>query len=380
MDKKGVEKMIKEKKIRKDEFLIFLFFGIISFFKGIGLEGNNVVYILAYAFGAIMAITKIFKDKLKSKEFFAILSIMIIGVIDFIIGNTTTILFTAITLCCLKNIDLKKLIKIIFYSKLISFIIMMFLSTSGIIENNYILHYREGVEFVKRYTFGYPHPNQAHMAFSLIVLIGGYLYYEKITIPKVLLLEVANYIMFCYTQSRTGFIVIFLYLIVLVLAKKIGIIKKVIAKLPNISFILFISLSFILAKLYSTNSLVQNLDSILTGRIRYMSILIENYNFPIIGNEMYNNYVLFDNGYFSLLYEGGIIAFAIFFYFAYKSNKILTKNNLIPESILVIFMSFYCMFESIYANSIMNPAILFFALSIYKNEIKDDKIDNKIRR
>lgn len=370
---------MREKKIRKDELLIFVFFWLISFCKGMGLEGNNTIYISAYGFGTIMAITKIFRDKLKRRELLSILLIIVIGMLDFIFGSTTTILFTAITLCCLKNIDLKKLIKIIFYSKLSSFLLMIFLSTTGIIENNYIIHYREGLEFIKRYTFGYPHPNQAHMAFSLITIIGGYLYYEKITFSKVLLLEIINYIMYYYTQSRTGFIVIFLYLIVLLVSKKNFAIRKAIIKLPNISFIFFIVLSFVLAKSYSTSSFVQKIDSVLTGRIRYMSILIENYNLPIIGNEIYNNYVLFDNGYFSLLYEGGTLAFVCFFYFAYKSNKILEKNNLVPESILVVFMSFYCMFESIYPNSIMNPAILFFALSIYKTETKDDRIDKQYR-
>lgn len=356
-------------KIKKSEFIVYVYFAIITFCKGIGLNANDKFYTIIFVTATILVSIKVIRDEFCAKECFNMLSLLLIGVIDFLVGKTTTILFTAIALCTLKNIKIKKVLKIMLYARAIAFIIMIVLSISGVIENNVILHYRNNYGFTNRYCFGYSHPNLAHSSFAIIIFLWAYVYSEKANLGKILILEVLNYILYNYTFSRTGFIVISIFLIFIILFKKIKFLQNIIIKIAKNSLIIFIVLSIIFALGYSWFEIVKKMDILFTGRIRYMNVLITNYTIPIIGSNDYNNVVLFDNGYFSLLYEGGILATIWFVLFSRKSNNFLKKNNMYTEIIFVLFLLFYCMFESYYINIIMNPSLIFLAYSIF-NENK----------
>lgn len=368
-----------EKKISTSKILVYIFFMMITFGKGIGLSGSNKIYILVYMIGITLVAIKIVKDKFTKKEFITITLLMGIAILDYFIGNVTTLLFTAISIACLKNIDKEKVIKIMFGTRLVAFVLMILLSTIGIIDNNIMLHYRANEGFIERHCFGYTHPNLVHSSFSIIVFLFGYIYYKKINIFTVSGIEILNFILYKFTMSRTGFIVLTLYLVAIYLIKKVKTIRKLVPKFLKISIFVFVIVSILLAISYKNNTLVQKLNVLLTGRIEYMNILITNYNIPIIGSDHYNSIVLFDNGYFSMFYEGGILASIWFVYFYYKTNKYLIKNNMEKEMIITIFFLFYCMFESYFMSILMNPTLLFIGDYIFnkKNEnnvIKDESV------
>ena len=362
------------KSITKSELLVYIFFSSIAFCKGIGLDGSNNVYKSVYLLGVIIIGIKILKDKFYLKELFSILCIVLIGILDFVVGKSTTVLFTALSICCLKNINLKKIIKIIFYSKLVAFLLMMFLSSFGIIENSFILHYREEIGFIKRYCFGYSHPNLVHSTFTTLIFLFGYLYYKKINLFTISIIEILNIILYNLTFSRTGFLILTIYLLFIYITKKSKFIKKKLPKILKISFPFLIFLSLFLAVFYSKFDFIKQLDSLVTGRINYMHILISNYMIPVIGSNFYNSVVLFDNGYFSMFYEGGILATIWFVYFQLKTNKFLIENNMNNEIIITIFFLIYCMLESYYISLVMNPTLIFFCYCIFNRNARYNKI------
>lgn len=361
-------------KNEKKVMLVYIFFIIITFCKGIGLSGSNIIYIFAYAIGTFFIALKMLNDSFNKKELFAVLSLVIIGLLDFFIGNTTTVLFTAISLCCLKNINRNNILKIMLWVRIFSFTLMIILSLTGVINNDYILHYRAETGFIKRYCFGYSHPNLAHSTFSIIIFLFGYIYYKKINFFTITFLEIINFILYNFTLSRTGFIILTLYLILLYLFKKIKIIRKIIPKVLKFALLFFIIISIVLAYTYTTSELVKKLDVLLTGRLNYMNILIRNYSIPIIGSDSYNEIVLFDNGYFSMFYEGGLLATIWFVYYLTKTNNFLIKNNKDKEMLLMLFFLFYCMFESYFMNILMNPTLIFICDYIFKEKKENEKV------
>ncbi len=367
-----------EKRIQKSEILVYIFFIIITFCKGIGLAGSNNIYILCYAFGTFLIVMKLLKDRFNKKELWRIFSLMIIGIIDFVIGDVTTVLFTAISLCCLKNVNRENILKIMFMVRLISFLMMITLSLTGIINNEYIFHYRTGVGNIKRYCFGYSHPNLVHSSFSIIVFLFGYIYHKKINIFTVGIIETFNFILYKYTFSRTGFIILTLYLVLIYLYKKSKSIKKMIPKLLKVELILVILISIVLALSYTNSEFVKKLDVLLTGRLKYMNILIKNYRIPIIGSNSFNNIVLFDNGYFSMFYEGGLLASVWFIYYLAQTNKTLIKQNKEQKILLMIFFLFYCMFESYFMSILMNPTLIFIIDYIFEEKKINEENDGKI--
>lgn len=359
-------------KLKKSELMVYIFFIILTFCKGIGLSGTNKIYIIAYAIGTFFVCLKVIKDKFNKKESICIFSLLLIGLLDFFIGDVTTVLFTSISLCCLKNVKRDNIFKIMFWVRLISFILMIFLSVTGIINNEYILHYRQEMGFVKRFCFGYSHPNLVHSTFSTIIFLFGYIYYKKINVLVIIILESLNYLLYNYTLSRTGFIILTLYLIFILLFKNFNIIRKIVPKMLKYAMFIFILISVVLAYTYSNNEFVKQLDTLLTGRINYINVLIKNYAIPIIGSDYYNNVVIFDNGYFSMFYEGGLLATIWFVYYLTKTNQFLIKENKDKEMLLMLFFLFYCMFESYFMSVLMNPSLIFICDYIFDEKEKNN--------
>lgn len=356
-------------KFNKNEFVICIFFFILSFCKGIGLNNSNHIYIALYAICLLFGIIKTINVGMSRNELFSIGVILLIGACDFLFGKETTILFTALSLLFLKNNNITNIIKAIFIGRLISFCLMIILPVLGITEMNYLYFYRNA-EYVTRYSFGYGHPNLAHSTFNIIILIWGYLYYDKINFRNILLIELLNAILYYFTYSRTGFYLLAFYLIIVYIIKRSSKIRELIPKILNYAFIGAIALSFALALLYGKSAIVNKINSLLTGRVYFMNYLLTNYSIPLIKTKIYNN-VFFDNGYFDLLYNGGLLAFCWFSFFQVKLNNYIKKNNLYKEAILVISLLVYSFTESYYASAIMNVGILFFSYVIYSKNSND---------
>lgn len=356
--------------VKKLDIGVYLFWIIISFMKGIGFSSANPIYIFSYVIGILLTFIKIINVRYRKSELKNIGIILLIGIINYIVGKETTILFTAIAIATLKDIDIRKILKIMFFTRFLTFIIMLILSLSGVIPNNSFEFYREGIGFVNRITFGYSHPNLTQTSFVLIVVLYVYNFYEKIDLKRVVILETLNYLIYHFTISRSGFFILTIFLIYVYLTKKIKTIKNS-KRLLNATLFFSILFSFIVAQLYGKNTIVDKLDVILTGRITYMSETIKNYQIPFFSTNKYSN-ILFDNGYFDLIYNGGLLAFAWYMYNQVKTNKILAKNNLEKEITITFFLLIYCITESYYASIIMNISLVFFAFYIFSNPISED--------
>ncbi len=349
--------------INKNEIGVFIFFFLISFSKGIGLNNSNKMYLVVYLIGIILATIKLWNIGLNKKEIFLLGSIIIIGILDYVFGKETTILFTGITLIFLKKIDLKRVIKSMFYGRIIGFISMLILPAIDVLDMNIIEFYRSG-EYINRYAFGYTHPNLAHSTFNIIIIMWMYLFYERINLANICLIELLNYILYKFTYSRTGFVILTTFLMIAFILKNSTKFKKILPKCLNFIFLTLIIISFIFAIGYDKMEVINKIDILLTGRIKYTSILINNYFPPIVKNQVYTN-ILFDNGYFDLIYNGGLIATIWFIFMQIKTNKIIAKNNLYKEALLIFIFLIYSITESYYISSVMNIGILFIAYAIY---------------
>lgn len=352
-------------KLTKSEFLILLFIIPVTFCKSIGLSSNNKVYYAIFIYGVFLVIVKLFKDKFSKKQFIGFVSIIIIGMLNFIFGKQTVVLFTAIILCCMKDIKIDKIIKYMFWIRLLTFIGIALLTSFGVLENNYLLFYRNG-EYIKRYSFIFGHPNLAHSSFTIIAILGIYIFYNKLNIINVSVIEVINYIMYRFTYSRTGFLICSIFVIFALIYKKNKTLKKYCYKIIKYFLIIMILITIICGILYPKIDALKKLDIILTGRIGYISLLIKNYTIPIIGSDKYNSVAMFDNGYMSLLYEGGLLATCWYIYYYLKTVKVLIKNNMEREILLTMIFMTYSLTESYYVNVIMNPSLLFFSYYMFQ--------------
>lgn len=359
---------------KNKNILICIFFAIITFCKGINLTSESRVYIVLYAVGVCFVLIKMFFEQYKVKEILSFSIILLLSIIIMFISHNVSPLFMVISIMCLKDVDLKEIIKVMFVTLLITTLGMIVLSSLGIIENKYIIHKRDGFGTYKRFCFGYLHPNIVHMNLLILITMFYYLYSNKLNkigkIISFIVSAILNIVLYQFTISRTSFLLIFFIILYEMFLKKV-LIKQSKIMLPlKYTFIIFFIISLLLAVTYNKMPIVKQLDIGLSGRIYYCSQLITNYPISFLGEVGIDNKILFDNSYFSILYNCGLFFTVCIIYLYTKLGSYLYKNELFEELILMSFMCLFCFIENVFLMCMYNFSLLFISYIIFGEEKK----------
>ena len=356
---------------RTDFFLIFVYFNI--FCKGIGLANDSLFYKSLIIIVIVALLYKVMGEGYTKKELLFMIIIIFIGGGTFLKTGKPTLFLTCMCIVGMKNIDIDKL----FHSMLIirgtTFVALVILALSGIIENQSIQMWRSG-GMDTRYALGFSHPNSLHL--SLFILVNLYIYvrYKRINILDYLFLSAVNLFIYQYSLSRTGVVVVFLQLIFLLISKiKINIIKSMMIKSCKYIFGFMFLTSFICAYLYGKSSFVTGLDVLFNGRLKFSNYYITNYGFTLLGNNIIGDAnALFDNGYLYLYIQFGLLGVILISRLIFLACKYTEKTNDLCKAIIINGYLIYIFTESFSPNIFMNN-MLFFAIPVIYT-IKNSKV------
>lgn len=355
-------------------FDIYIF--LITLFKSIEINAGDIEYIIAFAVGCVAIATKMLHERYSGRELMSMLFIVGVGVLNFLIGHTMTILFTAITLCGAKKIDVNRVIKIVFWTRLFGFVYMLFASALGIVSNE-PLYFRRSGQILMRYSFGFGHPNIAHIAFSVLVFLALYLYWDKMNVLLYAAFLLIDYFFYRFTYSRTGFftsaICIFLFF-----CMKSSKFREILLYCAKYLYWGLLGLTISMGLLYGKIDILYVIDRLLTGRVYYIHTLLTTSPPPLIGSNVYGNYVNFDNGYIIMLYEGGLLAFLWLSYYIVKAINLMCKKHEYAKLALTICFIIYNMAESFYPSISVNISLLFISDVLFQNREMEanEKIDH----
>lgn len=346
--------------------LFDLYMFLIVLCKGLGASANSKVYIVVFIVGCAAIFVKMLRERYTRRELMSMLFIVAIGLLNFLIGHETTILFTAVAVCGMKNVDINRIIKIVFWTRLLSFITMVTISTLGVVENVPIAFWRDG-HFIMRYSFGYGHPNTAHIALTTVLLLLMYLYGSRMNVIHYCILLGVNFAFYKFTYSRTGFLMGALC-IMLFACSKIPRLRNIIMHMIRHSYWALFGITLALGLLYGKVEILYVVDRLLTGRVRYMHRLMTMGFPPLIGGQVTNQYVIIDNGYTAMLYEGGILAFLwISYYMTKVIHKVYAKKEHMKLILIGCFI-LYNMTESFYPSISVNISLLFISDVLFQNQ------------
>ncbi|MFR8467697.1 hypothetical protein BLA28_15440 [Eisenbergiella tayi] len=340
-------------------FLFFVYLNVIC--KGIGLDNDSLFYQILIVFGVLALILKVTVEKYKPEELIWAMVLSLLGIISLFITRKPTLLLTCICIIGMKNVNMEKLFMGMYKIRLITFITVISLSFLGIVENKSIEMWRNG-GFDIRYSLGYGHPNSLHL--SLFILISLYIYvkYSSLKIYNLIFWMIVNLFIFNYSGSRTGALSVFL-LISLCFLTKIELARSIILKLPKYLYMILIILSFTSALLYGKSEEISILNILLNGRVSYSNYYITNYRFTLFGNNILNDFTLFDNGYIYLYIQYGILGFLLISWLIISSCNYVNKIYDIRKAVILISYIIYIFTESFSPNIFMN-IILFFAAPV----------------
>lgn len=352
-----------------------LFIAINSFFKGMGFNSDNKIYLITITIIFILAFSsKISKDKFTFKELGYLFSLVLIGIINYIVNDSSVILLTSLTLMLLKNMDINRCLKVILISRALGCLTLVLDVITGIIKQQEVIMWRVN-QFVVRRTINNIAPNELQLNLVIIILLIIYLYRDKLNILEYVCMAIINYLLYRYTLSRTGMVIGMLAMIIGYSLTYLPITRKWIMFLARYSYIFLCLFSLGIAKIYNDGSL-EKLDVLFNGRLSYMHALVSEYRVPFFGmNKNYFTNINIDNGFISLLYAGGAAAFFIISYLIISESNNLYKEKNYYSLMIILLISIYSLSESFLPNIFVNISLFFLAWRIYQEPT--EKITNK---
>lgn len=156
---------------------------------------------------------KIILTEYNKKEYFCGIVFLLFGLlIDYFGDRNEIIRFTVAAFAC-KNIKIKEGLKFIFWVQSIGCLIIAALSMFGIYGALTVEKEYQNYGYVMRYCFGMGNANSFHTMFFVSVLLGIYLYNERMKLWGYFLIGCFNFLLYLLTDCKTATGLVFLVII-----------------------------------------------------------------------------------------------------------------------------------------------------------------------
>ena len=314
---------------------------------------------------------KVITTQYSKKEWIAIAIAGILVSISYLVNDKDEVVRAAVFVISCKNIDVKKILKVVLGITLAGSVILFVLAASGTFgAMTMTANFGRGpfpgiVE--TRYCFGMGHPNAFQCMMYMMTVLCLYIYIERMKWYHFVLLFLINVITYHYTDSNTAMLVIGATIIGAAIMKYVPILK-------NLKWIYWLSAAFVLALVIFSavgsytgreTQFMYDLDQVLNGRFQYAHA-IENArveNWTLFSNRA--NTEFFDQGFIRLFYWYGIIPGIMYvlanLYLIYQSYQ--KKDYMLL--IIVVGFSLFSMMEAHLVSVYILRNYLFILLGSY---------------
>lgn len=314
---------------------------------------------------------KIITTQYSKKEWIAIAIAGILVSISYLVNDKDEAVRVAVFVISCKNIDVKRILKVVLGITLAGSAILFVLAASGTFgAMTMTANFGRGpfpgiVE--TRYCFGMGHPNAFQCMMYMMTVLCLYIYVDKMKWYHFVLLFLINVMTYHYTDSNTAMLVIGATIIGAAIMKYVPILK-------NLKWIYWLSAAFVLTLVIFSavgsytgreTQFMYDLDQILNGRFQYAHA-IENArveNWTLFSNRA--NTEFFDQGFIRLFYWYGIIPGIMYvlanLYLIYQSYQKRDYMLLI----IVVGFSLFSMMEAHLVSVYILRNYLFILLGSY---------------
>lgn len=301
--------------------------------------------------------------KIKLSTLAAMISIVFVGILAYFISGGATLLKLVLFILAIQNVNEKEIFKYNNISLLIAFLIVIVSSVFGITEIMYVNRFKTA------YRLGFTNPNTVPVVVFAIVTGYNIQNEEKLSIKALLLEGVVAFSLYYFCKSRTGAIVLGVYLLLIIFTKWLG--KKKFFKYALYPF-QYLFLAGIAGTYYLTvgfNASSEGwskVNTLLSGRLYAWQRYLENYGIHVLGSKIEITYGALDNAYLQLLIKYGyltVIVYAVAFIYisryAYKNKRWIFFMTIIAYNIYFMcefgpMLINFCSVLLVFGSTVMN--------------------------
>lgn len=257
---------------------------------------------------------KIVTTKYSRKEWLCIILFGAIAALSYLINERDETVRAVVFIASCKDIDLRKMLKVVLTVTLTGMVVLFALSGAGIFGRFAMTadYGRGAVE--TRYCFGMGHPNSFSAMLFMVSTIAVYLCMPGTKMWQIAAIYLINIVSFLFTDSNTTLIVITAFIAGTILLKYCDRLNRgnMIYIVGAALFIAIVLFSIYGAKVGNGTPLMYRLDKVLNGRFEYAYIheaaRLENWRlFAAPENQEF-----FDQGFIRLFYWYGVVPGAVY--------------------------------------------------------------------
>lgn len=266
----------------------------------------------------LLAAMKVLLTRYSLKEWLWMAAFGVLGLISYKVTGRNEILRIVVFAASCKGMDLKRVMRFVFYITLGGCLLLILLSVTGIYGNQGLTT-DFGRDVVQtRYCFGLGHPNALHCMFFMLVLLGLCIYEKKMKWYHFAGVFALNAGLYLLTDSRTGMLIT---TAALMLAAAFHFVpglaeRRWVYAAGIVLFLACLLLSVAAAEYGLTNPVLEKLDGFLNGRILDLYWGSEKHEGTTLHWTLFSaprNTYYFDMGYVRVFYWYGIIPALIYF-------------------------------------------------------------------
>lgn len=371
-------------KNRAKELGYYLFFGIMVFAKGIGLDSGRKSYYVLSAVACICIFCKLILTKYNIRQILAVGFLCLLAFVAYRNSGRMGILLTVLAIIGIKDMDVKKLFRIGLAIYGCSFAFTVIAAKIGLIYNPMAVHEKGGMELI-RWGMGYSTGNIFHVSYFMLTVFLCYTWGRKYNFKKMLVLMAGNLAVFFYSLSYTGIAVTAFYLLISLYAAgkenaferegcpgeciqeggaekcsegKISLGGRILCQLPLPLCLLFsFGGPFLLDYPF-----MQKLNVLLQARLSFSAYYLKNQPITLLGTRMKNVpnfWIIMDNGYVYFMMTFGLVAFGLFCAGYAILIARYSKKGRLPELAMIFSFLLYGIMEQFISNAFMNLSLLF---------------------
>lgn len=377
----------------------YVFWFTQMFCKGMGMIADSKLYrLLSLASLGFLGLKYLLTDW-DFRSLVIVSCVLFVGALSYLLSDMMAWFLACLMICGAKGIDLKKLFLYTLYVRGTLFLCTVSLAVFGVvgkmpyetgfrtdtfelfraIENVFkylAMSAEDRVLFglslkgtYYRYELGFGEANLAHGNLLMIVLLYVFVRKNKLNVLECVGISLANFIVYYWTFSRTGLILVF-FVLAMSLLLRVARLKKIFYAFGSFVFIACLLFSVLLA--YTADFDVgeqmtwwewvcQKLDSLLTTRLRLSAYAAQSFPcYYIFGARFRSGWNMLDSAYMNYWLRFGFVSCIIMTYAYTKRMEDCKKDDDLSLFLMLFIMALYGLTEMAFYSITTN----FFLLTL----------------
>lgn len=325
-------------------------------------------YRAAFAFGTICLLLSMAGTDYNIKEVLVMGGLTVLAAVAFYQNKNRSLILACMAVFGCKNMNLKKILKYVFWILAVCMTVKIVLCAVGILPNEMLSLPKENGKHYILYGYGYDTPNNLYFHLVICVMLAMVLYGERIRWSAVFLVTAFMCGAYKVLFSRTGFLCYLLLLVLYILYSCLRNPKARLwmLRLLSLSPVILCLLNWGLVHLYETETgFIAFLNQLLNSRLYLASQAFGRYSISLFGSK---GAVQLDMLYSTMLLNYGVIL-SVVCVGAYAMTMFRLCNE--KRGLVVIAMTVlavYSFMEMNVINPMWNPFLLFLVLVLFEKQ------------